>query len=236
MDRCLTCARNNAMSLIVQVFGRRQSRINLHGRAAGVGKAPRQMLWGERRGQWHHRRSSESGSPACACSDFRAQTLSIGEGCRARRRIKEYQETRRLLTNGPCLSLVYEESHSKRTSTRQQLDCAKTCLIAKKSCFGTSPSQAPKSRPLVKAAPFPIAATTALAVKAPINGCRNLLGSGDPMNRKIDTSRACRVLESWKAVATWSCWNRQGRPCGEVLALPRSGFLAVCRQARSRGH
>ena len=32
------------------------------------------------------------------------------------------------------------------------------------------PSQAPKSRPLVKAAPFPIAATTALAVKAPIPG------------------------------------------------------------------
>jgi hypothetical protein len=30
------------------------------------------------------------------------------------------------------------------------------------SCFGTSPSQAPKSRPLVKAAPFPIAATTEL--------------------------------------------------------------------------
>src|SRR5208282_3643159 len=48
------------MSARVQVFGRRQSRINPHARAAGVGKAPRQMLWGERRGQWHHRRSSES--------------------------------------------------------------------------------------------------------------------------------------------------------------------------------
>src|SRR5262249_26628154 len=38
------------------------------------------------------------------------------------------------------------------------------------SCFGTSPSQAPKSRPLVKAAPFPIVGTTALAVRAPIPG------------------------------------------------------------------
>jgi hypothetical protein len=36
------------------------------------------------------------------------------------------QETRRLLTNRPCLGFVSEESHSKRTSTRQQLDCAKT--------------------------------------------------------------------------------------------------------------
>ena len=35
-------------------------------------------------------------------------------------------KTRRLLTNRPCLGFVYEESHSKRTSTRQQLDCAKT--------------------------------------------------------------------------------------------------------------
>jgi hypothetical protein len=36
------------------------------------------------------------------------------------------RETRRLLTNRPCLGFVDEESHSKRTSTRQQLDCAKT--------------------------------------------------------------------------------------------------------------
>jgi hypothetical protein len=32
------------MSLPVQVFGRRQSRINPHARAAGVGKAPRQEI------------------------------------------------------------------------------------------------------------------------------------------------------------------------------------------------
>ena len=38
------------------------------------------------------------------------------------------------------------------------------------SYFGTNPSQAPKSRPLRKAAPFPIVATTALAVRAPIPG------------------------------------------------------------------
>ena len=31
------------------------------------------------------------------------------------------RKTRRLLTNRPCSGLVYEESHSKRTSTRQQL-------------------------------------------------------------------------------------------------------------------
>jgi hypothetical protein len=29
-------------------------------------------------------------------------------------------------TNRPCLGFASEESHSKRTSTRQQLDCAKT--------------------------------------------------------------------------------------------------------------
>ena len=32
------------MSVIVQVFGRRQLRINPHARAAGVGKAPRQEI------------------------------------------------------------------------------------------------------------------------------------------------------------------------------------------------
>ena len=42
------------------------------------------------------------------------------------RRRKQINKTRRLLTNRPCSSLVYEESASKRTSTRQQLDCAKT--------------------------------------------------------------------------------------------------------------
>ena len=38
------------------------------------------------------------------------------------------RETRRLQTNRPCLGFVYEESHSKRTSTRQRLDCAKTLV------------------------------------------------------------------------------------------------------------
>src|SRR6516165_7887866 len=38
------------------------------------------------------------------------------------------------------------------------------------SCFGTSPSQAPKSRPCVKPAPLPIAATTALEMIGPTPG------------------------------------------------------------------
>jgi hypothetical protein len=40
--------------------------------------------------------------------------------------VSNNRKTRRLLTNRPCLGFVYEESHSKRTSTRQQLDCAET--------------------------------------------------------------------------------------------------------------
>src|SRR6266478_1244729 len=38
------------------------------------------------------------------------------------------------------------------------------------SCFGTSPSQAPKSRPCLKPAPLPIAATTALEMIGPTPG------------------------------------------------------------------
>src|SRR6516164_11862536 len=38
------------------------------------------------------------------------------------------------------------------------------------SCFGTSPSHAPKSRPCVKPAPLPIAATTALEMIGPTPG------------------------------------------------------------------
>src|ERR1700686_5513753 len=38
------------------------------------------------------------------------------------------------------------------------------------SCFGTSPSQAPKSRPFENASPVPIAATIALEMIAPIPG------------------------------------------------------------------
>ena len=36
------------------------------------------------------------------------------------------QETRRLPANRPCQAFVSEESDSKRTSTRQQLDCTRT--------------------------------------------------------------------------------------------------------------
>src|SRR5437762_2768750 len=38
------------------------------------------------------------------------------------------------------------------------------------SCFGTRPSQAPKSRPCLKPAPLPIAATTALEMIGPTPG------------------------------------------------------------------
>jgi hypothetical protein len=37
-------------------------------------------------------------------------------------------------------------------------------------CRGTSPSQAPKSRPRSKASPVPIAATTAVAIRGPTPG------------------------------------------------------------------
>jgi len=37
-------------------------------------------------------------------------------------------------------------------------------------CRGTRPSQAPKSRPLSKASPVPIAATTAVEIMGPIAG------------------------------------------------------------------
>jgi hypothetical protein len=38
---------------------------------------------------------------------------------------RRFANLRRLLTNRPCLGFVDEEPHSKRTSTRQQLDCAR---------------------------------------------------------------------------------------------------------------
>ena len=58
----------------------------------------------------------------------RSRSLSLGAWVpkNLARRRKQINKTRRLLTNRPCSSLVYEESASKRTSTRQQLDCAKT--------------------------------------------------------------------------------------------------------------
>ena len=47
-------------------------------------------------------------------------------GRRLQTTFSKQEKTRRLLTNRPCLGFVHEESLSKRTSTRQQLDCAKT--------------------------------------------------------------------------------------------------------------
>ena len=43
-------------------------------------------------------------------------------------------KTRRLLKPTASAQLCIDESDSKRTTTRQQLDCAKTCLIAKERC------------------------------------------------------------------------------------------------------
>ena len=64
------------------------------------------------------------------CSlEFRAGgmvSLSVGAGLPSAAPDEANRKTRRLLTNRPCLGYVYEESHSKRTSTRQQLDCTKT--------------------------------------------------------------------------------------------------------------
>jgi hypothetical protein len=42
--------------------------------------------------------------------------------------------------------------------------------ISRRLCFGTSPSQAPKSRPCLKPAPLPIAANTALEMIGPTPG------------------------------------------------------------------
>src|ERR1700676_5077875 len=94
-------------------------------------------------------RPHRDGSPPCFLSDISGWSLSLvggvpprrllpavadsvlanaGSGRRWRRRDRRRasRKTRRLLTNRPCLGFVYEETHSKRTSTRQQLDCAKT--------------------------------------------------------------------------------------------------------------
>ena len=38
------------------------------------------------------------------------------------------QENKAAARQSPCLSSVYEESHSKRTTTRQQLVCARTLV------------------------------------------------------------------------------------------------------------
>ena len=42
------------------------------------------------------------------------------------RRITDKGKNKATANQSPLLKLFYEESHSKRTSTRQQLDCAKT--------------------------------------------------------------------------------------------------------------
>src|SRR5208282_1178794 len=74
-------------------------------------------------------------------------------------------------------------------------------------CFGTRPSQAAKSRPLVKAAPSPMAATMALAMIGPMPGtvinCRQFRYRAqyfdlfrDVLNALIETSPiAAEVLD-----------------------------------------
>ena len=63
-------------------------------------------------------------------SDFRlarSSSLSIGGG-QPRWRGEAIMGNKATANQSPLLKLFYEKSHSKRTSTRQQLDCAKTLI------------------------------------------------------------------------------------------------------------
>jgi len=71
------------------------------------------------------------------------------------------------------------------------------------SCFGTSPSQAPKSRPCVKPAPLPIAATTALEMIGPIPGTvitrwqASSCSASDSMSADTAAMRSSNRRQSW---------------------------------------
>src|SRR6478672_1739149 len=71
-------------------------------------------------------------------------------------------------------------------------------------CLGTSPSQAPKSRPRLNAAPSPTAATRAVALSTPTPG--------------IVTNR--RAVSSWRAMATNSPLS------ASIAAVQRLPFAA----------
>jgi hypothetical protein len=87
-------------------------------------------------GGW--RQPGEGLCGVCALRFFRlAQSCLLAGGRRAARRFLKSRKTRRLPTSRPCAKSIYEESRFQRTTTRQQLDCAKTCLIAKTSCSGS---------------------------------------------------------------------------------------------------
>ena len=96
-----------------------------------------------RRGEVRGRSQSHPGSidgveVADVCSlSFRAGTLVVFIRWqrwrrRAPRRIKAIKGNKAAADQSPLLRLFYEKSHSKRTTTRQQLDCPKTLVwIAK---------------------------------------------------------------------------------------------------------
>src|ERR1700738_193439 len=68
-------------------------------------------------------------------------------------------------------------------------------------CFGTSPSQAPKSRPLENAAPLPIAATVALEMIGPMPGTvisRSHAGSPQPSAPIFVSQSLDEVQHAWR--------------------------------------
>src|SRR5215510_3477382 len=75
------------------------------------------------------------------------------------------------------------------------------------SCFGTSPSQAPKSRPCVKPAPLPIAATTALEMIGPTPGTvitrwqASSCSTSDSMSADTAAMRSSNRRQSWTSSA-----------------------------------
>src|SRR5271165_4125914 len=69
-------------------------------------------------------------------------------------------------------------------------------------CFGTSPSQAPKSRPLEKTSPVPIAATIALEMIGPMPG--TVINVAGPATAADLGRPAYRAPVAYVPVASWT--------------------------------
>jgi hypothetical protein len=112
------------------------------------------------------------------------------------------------------------------------------------SCFGMSPSQAAKSRPCLKPAPLPIAATTALEMIGPMPGNAHeplaalvLLGQRFDLGRHGGNAfvQAAPVLDEF-ANQTGHPWRQRVRFCAQDFrqcfsqrheALPHSSQAAL---------
>src|SRR5215472_13129419 len=94
-------------------------------------------------------------------------------------------------------------------------------------CFGTSPSQAPKSRPLENASPVPIAATIALEMIGPMPGTLT--------NRSQPASRRARAVISPDKQSIRSSSRRLGQPLNEAYRARRQHFGRCSQDARQLG-